>query len=180
MEKKPESVVRVSSSMEQKGSDFMVKPVEKKDQAKKQELPERNHRRESSDKPLDKSEPKNISKKKKEEKTEVVKKSVEEIPKLVEGGPRLKERELDFVDARNFGVQDLPRAGVKNLTTEGILGKRKYLETNGLLYGESFPYLTLFIMKYNISVFLMFYSIMFLDQKKNKNQSCFSFDIFIY
>ncbi|OAP06929.1 hypothetical protein AXX17_AT3G07230 [Arabidopsis thaliana] len=156
MSKKSESaVLRVSPCMDQKGAEVKVKPVEKNDKAKKRELQEKNHRRDSvtkSDKPLGnegikKSEPKNItngsSKEKKEEKTEVIKKNGQEKPKFVEGGPRL-EREQDVVGTRDFRVQDFSTAGVKNLTAERILGKRKDLETNGLLYGESFPDRTLF------------------------------------
>lgn len=146
MSKKSESaVLRVSPCMDQKGAEVKVKPVEKNDKAKKRELQEKNHRRDSvtkSDKPLGnegikKSEPKNItngsSKEKKEEKTEVIKKNGQEKPKFVEGGPRL-EREQDVVGTRDFRVQDFSTAGVKNLTAERILGKRKDLETNGLLY----------------------------------------------
>lgn len=157
MAKRPENaVLRVSSCTDQKGAEVMVKPVEKRDQANKKELQEKNHRRESvtkSDKPWDnggikKSEPKNItdrsSKEKKDEKTEVINKTGQEKPKFVEGGPRLKEREHESVNTKNFRVPELSRASVKNLTTEGILGKRKNLETNGLLYGESFPDPTLF------------------------------------
>ncbi|CAL9219965.1 unnamed protein product [Arabidopsis halleri] len=140
------AVIRVSSCMDQKGAEVKVKPVEKNDLARKRELQEKNHRRESvtkSDKPLDnegirKSEPKNITngsgKEKKEEKTEVIKKNVQEKPKFVEGGPRLKEREQDVVGTRDFREQEFSRAGVKNITAEGILGKRKDLETNGFLY----------------------------------------------
>ncbi|XP_023641667.1 uncharacterized protein LOC17891830 [Capsella rubella] len=61
-------------------------------------------------------------------------KNVMEKPKFVEGGPRLKGREYDVVDNGDFRVLDLPKAGVRNFTVEGILGKRKDLETNGLLY----------------------------------------------
>lgn len=145
------AVLRVSSCMDQKGAEVKFKPVEKNDQAKKWEPQEKNHRRESvtkSDKPLDnegirKSEPKNITnvsgKEKKEEKTEMIKKNVQEKPKFVEGETRLKEREQDVVGTRDFREQEFSRAGIKNLTAEGILGKRKDLETNGFLYGESFP-----------------------------------------
>ncbi|KAL1211949.1 hypothetical protein V5N11_023924 [Cardamine amara subsp. amara] len=142
LERRPESaVLRVSSSMDQKGAEVTVKPLEKKDQTKIKELQEKNHRRENvakSDKSLDRSEPKNItdrsSKEKKEEKTEVINKTVQEKQKFLEGRPRLKEKGNDSVDARIFGVQDLSRAGVKNLTAEVVPGKRKDLKTNGFLY----------------------------------------------
>lgn len=172
------AALRVSSCMDLKGAEFIVKPVEKNDQAKKKEPQEKSHRKESvtkSDKPLDnegikKSEPKNItdrsSKEKKEEKTEIINKKVHEEPKFVEGGPRLTESEHDAMDTMDFRVQDLSRASVKNLTTEGILGKRKGLETNGLLYGESFPDPTLLLVEiedifiYTYPFYLISYSVM--------------------
>ncbi|CAG7882190.1 unnamed protein product [Brassica rapa] len=121
------------SETDQKGAEIMVKPSERKDHAKKTELHEKNHRRESvtkSDKPLDsegikKNEPKHTThRSSQEEKTQVG----HDKPKYVEGGPRLKERDLDF------RVQDLSKASVKNLTAGGVLGKRKDHETNGFLY----------------------------------------------
>ncbi|CAN8260173.1 unnamed protein product [Cochlearia groenlandica] len=127
------AVLRVPSCTDQRGAEVIAKIVEKKDLAKKTELEEKNHRRESMtkiDKPLvnegiKKSEAKNLtdrsSKEKKEENTEVINKTGLVKQKFVEGGPRLKEREHDSLDT-------------KNLTVEGILGKRKDLETNGLLY----------------------------------------------
>ncbi|XP_010464349.1 PREDICTED: myb-like protein X [Camelina sativa] len=144
MAKRSESpVLRESSCMDQKGAEVIFKSVEQKDQAKRKELLEKNHRRESvtkSDKPLTnggirKSEPNNITdRSSKEKKTEVMNKNVLKKPKFVEGGPRLKGREHDVVDTRGFRESDHPNAGVKNLTAEGILGKRKDLQTNGLLY----------------------------------------------
>ncbi|XP_010450963.1 PREDICTED: myb-like protein X [Camelina sativa] len=144
MAKRSESpVLRVSSCMDQKGAEVIFKSVVKKDQAKRKELLEKNHRRESvtkSDKPLingeiKKSEPNNITdRSSKEKKTEVMNKNVLKKPKFVEGGPRLKGREHDVVDTRDFRESDHPKAGVKNLTAEGILGKRKDLQTNGFLY----------------------------------------------
>ncbi|ESQ49304.1 hypothetical protein EUTSA_v100206180mg [Eutrema salsugineum] len=144
MEKRSENaVLRVSSCTDQKGTEVMIKPVEVKDQSNETEPQEKNHRRESvtkSDKPLyseglKKSEPKytthRSSQEKKEEKTDVLDKAGHDKLKYVEGGPRLKERD---VDSRSLRVQDLSRASFKNLTAEEILGKRKDLETNGLLY----------------------------------------------
>ncbi|KAJ0249610.1 hypothetical protein HA466_0150800 [Hirschfeldia incana] len=138
MEKRSENaVLRVSSSTDQKGAEFMVKPSEKKDQAKKTELHEKNHRRESvmkSGLPLDSEginriEPKHTThRSSQEEKTEEKKQIGHDKPKYVEGGPRLKERDLDF------RVHDLSKASVKNLTANGVLGKRKDHETNGFLY----------------------------------------------
>uniref|UniRef100_A0A1J3CRR5 DNA ligase 1 n=1 Tax=Noccaea caerulescens TaxID=107243 RepID=A0A1J3CRR5_NOCCA len=134
-----DEVVRVPSCTVQKGAEVMFKPVERKD---KNELQEKNHRWESvtkSDKQLHneeikKSEPKTIRDRSSKEKTEVINKTGQEKPKFVEGGPRLKEREHDTVHSRNVRVHEPSRASVKNLTTEGIIGKRKDLQTNGLLY----------------------------------------------
>lgn len=143
MEKRSENaVLRVSSNTDQKGSEFMVKPSEKKDHAKKTEVHEKNHRRESvtkSDLPSDsegikKNEPKYTTHRSSQEEKKQI---GHDKPKYVEGGPRLKER--DVVDARNFRVHDLSKASVKDLTADGgVLGKRKDHETNGFLYGESF------------------------------------------
>lgn len=124
------AVLRVPSSTDPKGSDVMVKPSEKKDH-------EKNHRRESvtkSDLPSDserikKNEPKYTTHRSSQEEKEQI---GHDKPKYVEGGPRLKERDLDF------RVHDLSKASVKNLTAGGVLGKRKDHETNGFLYGESF------------------------------------------
>ncbi|KAF8094262.1 hypothetical protein N665_0367s0045 [Sinapis alba] len=132
MEKR--SVLQVSSSTDQKGADVMVKPSEKKDHAKKTELHEKNHRRESvmkSDLPLDseginRNEPKyTTDRSSQEEKKQIC----HDKPKYVEGGPRLKERD---VDTRNFRVHhDLSKASVN---ADGVLGKRKDHETNGFSY----------------------------------------------
>ncbi|KAF8050501.1 hypothetical protein N665_1956s0004 [Sinapis alba] len=110
MEKRSENaVLRVSSCRDQKGTEIMVQPVEKNEHAKKTELQEKNHLRES----VTKGEPKytthRSSQENKEEKTEAINKSK---PKYVVGGSMLKERD---VDTRNFG-------------------KRKNHETNGLFY----------------------------------------------
>ncbi|KAL0699339.1 hypothetical protein Bca4012_055461 [Brassica carinata] len=137
MEKRTENaVLRVSSSTDQKGSDFTVKPSEKKDHAKKTEVHEKNHRRESvtkSELPLDseginRNEPKYTAHRSSQEEKKQI---GHDKPKYVEGGPRLKERD---VDARNFRVHDLSKASVKDLTADGVLGKRKDHETNGFLY----------------------------------------------
>lgn len=124
------AVLRVPSSTDPKGSDVMVKPSEKKDH-------EKNHRRESvtkSDLPSDserikKNEPKYTTHRSSQEEKKQI---GHDKPKYVEGGPRLKERDLDF------RVHDLSKASVKNLTAGGVPGKRKDHETNGFLYGESF------------------------------------------
>lgn len=132
MEKRPENAVQLSSCT--------VKPLEKKDQAKKMELEENNRRRErvsmAADMPLDsegikKSEPKYTThRSSKGEETE----AGQGKPRDVEEGSKLKERD---VDTRNFRVQqNLSRESVKNLTSVGVLGKRKDLDTNGFLYGE--------------------------------------------
>ncbi|XP_033146913.1 glutamic acid-rich protein [Brassica rapa] len=136
MERRPENV---SSCSGQKGTEeVMFKPLEKKDQAKKMELQEKNHRRGSvivADMPLDskKTEPKYTTHRgSKEEETEALNKIGQGKPKDVEGGPKLKER---HVDTSNFRRQeDLSRDSIKNLSSEGILGKRKDLETNGFLH----------------------------------------------
>ncbi|KAL0675820.1 hypothetical protein Bca4012_003801 [Brassica carinata] len=120
------AVLRVPSSTDQKGSDVMVKPSEKKDH-------EKNHRRESvtkSDLPSDserikKNEPKYTTHRSSQEEKKQI---GHDKPKYVEGGPRLKERDLDF------RVHDLSKASVKNLTAGGVPGKRKDHETNGFLY----------------------------------------------
>ncbi|KAF8094623.1 hypothetical protein N665_0358s0005 [Sinapis alba] len=126
----------VSSYTDQKGTEFTVKPMDKKDEANKMGIQEKNHRMESvtmADMSVDregikKSEPKNTTyRSSKEEKTESI--IGKDKPKYVEGGARLKER---VVDTSNFRMQD--RASVKNLTSEGILGKQKNLDTNGFLY----------------------------------------------
>ncbi|CAH2054664.1 unnamed protein product [Thlaspi arvense] len=142
--KRSENEVRqLSSCTEQRGAEVMVKPVEKKDQGKIKEVQEKNHHTNSvtkSDKPLynegiKKGEPKYITdRSSKEEKTEVINKNGQEKPNFVEGGPRFKERDHVTVDIRNLRVPELSRGSVKNLTTEGIIGKRKDLETNGMLY----------------------------------------------
>ncbi|KAJ0244349.1 hypothetical protein HA466_0189980 [Hirschfeldia incana] len=134
MEKRIENaVLTVSARTDQKGSELTVKPMEKKDQAKRMELQEKNHRRESvtmADMPLNsegikRSEPKHTThRSSKEEKIEAITKTGKDKPKYVEGGPILKERDLD---TRNFRVQ-------QDLSREGILGKRKDLETNGFLH----------------------------------------------
>ncbi|CAN8269560.1 unnamed protein product [Cochlearia groenlandica] len=140
-------VFRVSSCTDLKETEVMVKPLEKKDQVKKKELQEKKHHKESvtrSDKPLDgevikKSEAKytthRSSQEKKETKTEVINKTDQEKLRYVEGGTRLKERDLDTT---SFQVQELSKAKVKNLTAQGILGKRKDDETNGLLNENGF------------------------------------------
>uniref|UniRef100_A0A1J3F4I4 DNA ligase 1 n=1 Tax=Noccaea caerulescens TaxID=107243 RepID=A0A1J3F4I4_NOCCA len=137
-----DEVVRVPSCTAQKGAEVMCKPVERNDHAKENEFQEKNHRRDNvtkSDKQLrneeiKKCEPKTIRDRCSKEKTEVINKTGQEKPKFVEGGPRLEEGEHDTVDTRNFRVHDLSRASVKNRSSEGILGKRMDLETNGLLY----------------------------------------------
>ncbi|CAH8343578.1 unnamed protein product [Eruca vesicaria subsp. sativa] len=130
MERRSENgVLRVSSSSDKKGPDFMVKSSEKKEQGKKKELQEKkNH---SSDS-VTKSDNKNglkytANRKSEEEKTEAVNKIGHDKPKYGEGWPRLKD--IDVVDTRNFRAHDS-----KNLTAEGVLGKRKDLETNGFLH----------------------------------------------
>ncbi|KAH0850344.1 hypothetical protein HID58_095610 [Brassica napus] len=96
MERRPENV---SSCSGQKGTEeVMFKPLEKKDQAKKMELQEKNHRRGSvivADMPLDskKTEPKYTTHRgSKEEETEALNKTGQGKPKDVEEGPKLKER----------------------------------------------------------------------------------------
>ncbi|CAN6926684.1 hypothetical protein Bca4012_091270 [Brassica carinata] len=143
MEKRPENAAcQVSSCTGQKGTEeVMFKSLEKKYEAKKMD----NSRWESvvmADMPLDggegikKTEPKYSthrgSKEKKEEGTEALNKIGKGKPKDVEEGPKLKER---HVDTSNFRRQeDLSRDSIKNLSSEGILGKRKDLETNGFLH----------------------------------------------
>ncbi|KAJ4886034.1 hypothetical protein Rs2_25782 [Raphanus sativus] len=137
MEKRPENAVRqVLSCTGQKGTEVMFKPLEnKKDQAKKMEVEE--NRVITADTPLDsggieKSEPKYTTDRSSKDKKEAETKADQGKPKDVEGGTKLKERD---VDTRNFRVQqNLSRESVKNLTSGGILGKRKDLETNGFLH----------------------------------------------
>ncbi|KAG2318175.1 hypothetical protein Bca52824_021297 [Brassica carinata] len=118
----------------EKGTEvIMFKPLEKKtDQAKKMEPEENNHRRERvimADMPLDSE-----GIKKNEPKYTTHRSSKEEETKAGQGKPKDVEGGRD-VDTRNFRVQqDLSRESVKNLTSEGILGKRKDLETNGFLH----------------------------------------------
>ena len=153
MEKRPENAAcQVSSCTGQKGTEeVMFKSLEKKYEGKKMD----NSRWESvvmADMPLDggegikKTEPKYSthrgSKEKKEEETEALNKIGKGKPKDVEEGPKLKER---HVDTSNFRRQeDLSRDSIKNLSSEGILGKRKDLETNGFLHGEFLSLLFLF------------------------------------
>ncbi|ESQ32446.1 hypothetical protein EUTSA_v10004154mg [Eutrema salsugineum] len=123
---------------DQKRGEAMDKPVEKRDQARKTDSPEKSHCKENatkSDKPRDKegvkkneANDKDRYKGKKEEKTESIKKTHQEKPKLEETGNDALE------DIRNRKPPDLLRASVKNFIAEGNLGKRKDLETNGFLY----------------------------------------------
>ncbi|CAE6228864.1 unnamed protein product [Arabidopsis arenosa] len=114
----------------------MGKPMETRDQARQTESAEKCHRKESvtkSDKPRDQegvkkteAKDKDRNKEKKEEKPESINKNRQEKPKLI-GGPKLEKREKD-------SLPEVSRASVKNLITEGNLGKRKDHMTNGFLY----------------------------------------------
>ncbi|EFH38626.1 hypothetical protein ARALYDRAFT_333364 [Arabidopsis lyrata subsp. lyrata] len=137
------AVSRVSFGADQKRAEVMGKPMETRDQMRQTESAEKIHCKESvtkSDKPRDqegvkKSEAKDKdrNKEKKEEKTESIKKTCQEKPKLI-GGPKLEEREKDSLDIRYCKLPEVSRASVKNLITEGNLGKRKDHMTNGFLY----------------------------------------------
>ncbi|XP_019095554.1 PREDICTED: myb-like protein X [Camelina sativa] len=134
---------RVYLGADQKRTEVMSKPMENRDQARQTESAEKSHRKQSvtkGDKPRDQEgEKKNEAKdkdrikEKKEENIESINKTRQEKPKLIEG-PRLEEREKDYLDIRNSKPPDLSRASVKNVITEGNLGKRKDHETNGFLY----------------------------------------------
>ncbi|KAG5416400.1 hypothetical protein IGI04_003967 [Brassica rapa subsp. trilocularis] len=140
MEKRSENTVfPVSSCTDQEGTEFTLKPMENKNQAKKMELQGKNHRRESvtmADMPvgsegIKRSEPKYTThRSSKEEKTEALNKIGKDKPKYEEGGPKLKERHVDTSNFRRQG--DFSRDSIKNLSSEGILGKQK--DTNGFLY----------------------------------------------
>ncbi|XP_010442286.1 PREDICTED: myb-like protein X [Camelina sativa] len=134
---------RVYLGADQKRTEVMSKPMENRDKARQTESAEKSHRKQSvtkGDKPRDQEgEKKNEAKdkdrikEKKEENIESINKTRQEKPKLI-GGPRLEEREKDYLDIRNSKPPDLSRASFKNVITEGNLGKRKDHETNGFLY----------------------------------------------
>ncbi|XP_023642138.1 myb-like protein X isoform X2 [Capsella rubella] len=139
---------RVYFGADQKRTEVMSKPMENKDQVRQTESAEKSHRKQNvtkSDKPRDQegvkkndAKDKDRIKEKKEENIESINKTRQEKPKII-GGSRLEEREKDYQDIRNSKPPDLSRASVKNVITEGNLGKRKDHETNGFLYGELFP-----------------------------------------
>jgi len=141
------AVSRVSFGADHKRAEVMGKPMENRDQVRQTESAEKSHRKENvtkSEKPRDQegvkkteAKDKDRNKEKKEEKTESINKTRQEKPKLIRG-PKLEEREKDSPDLRNCKLPDVSRTSIKNLHTEGNLGKRKDHMTNGFLYGELF------------------------------------------
>nr|AAP80284.1 At5g48610-like protein [Arabidopsis thaliana] len=137
------AVSRVSFGADHKRAEVMCKPMENRDQVRQTESAEKSHRKENvtkSEKPRDQegvkkteAKDKDRNKEKKEEKTESINKTRQEKPKLIRG-PKLEEREKDSPDLRNCKLPDVSRTSIKNLHTEGNLGKRKDHMTNGFLY----------------------------------------------
>ncbi|CAA0408477.1 unnamed protein product [Arabidopsis thaliana] len=137
------AVSRVSFGADHKRAEVMGKPMENRDQVRQTESAEKSHRKENvtkSEKPRDQegvkkteAKDKDRNKEKKEEKTESINKTRQEKPKLIRG-PKLEEREKDSPDLRNCKLPDVSRTSIKNLHTEGNLGKRKDHMTNGFLY----------------------------------------------
>ncbi|KAF8105638.1 hypothetical protein N665_0157s0205 [Sinapis alba] len=129
------AVARESFGADQKRPEAMGKPMEDRDQARHMESSEIGHRKEGaamSDKEWVKKHEAKDKDKNKEKKTVSINKTHLEKPRLIEG-PKLNERGKDSLDIRNGRPPDNSRASVKNLITEGSLGKRMDLDTNGLL-----------------------------------------------
>lgn len=133
-----------------------VKPLEKNDIQKKTEEKEKKKRKEDgrdskADKHKDgdrdrekksKSKDKERNKeKKKEEKLKEIGKTSRDLDKLKASSPKFTDSAKDLKINSSSGIKPsyLLKTGVKNSAEEGSLGKRKELEINGILLGESLP-----------------------------------------
>lgn len=130
------------SSMDQRRVEGTAKLMEKKDVGKQMEGKEKKKHKESNskaDKHKDRDrEKKSKSKDKdrdKEKKKEEKAKEIGEVSKVL---PKVKEGSKDYLDVFNIKPPELLKTSSKSSAVEGNLGKRKEIDRNGFLHGESF------------------------------------------